>query len=268
MTDSASISDPRAQAVTQTFKCSFITRPRASSSSPTHPTALLGRGGILTSSKVPWPPSALDKAQQSTSCTGLYWKFPAGKAAGQQQHTQSLLLRPVPPCTNNTFLTFPGRSWERFLIPCHLELLLCHLFGSRGSLFISHGCSGTGMYQWSRCLRVLCSPSSCAWQHFQREEQPAVTARLCHLPASPACPVLGFPLPASMCLCPWQTHGHMASVTTIFSLISPASGLGEAVCLHWLQQRGRESSHFSWCASFLRLQGTRGTSSPCTNSCG
>lgn len=65
MTDSANNSDPRVQSVTQKFKCCFLPIPEHPSHTQDIPLLSWERGGILTFSKVPWFPSALDTGQQN-----------------------------------------------------------------------------------------------------------------------------------------------------------------------------------------------------------
>lgn len=105
--------------------------------------------------------------------------------------------------------------------------------------------SGTGV---SMCSVHLPDTSSCAWQHFQKEENPggsAVTARLCHIPCCSSLSSPGFPssLPASVCLCPQQTarHSPVGSVTTTFPNFPyfPSIRHGE-ICLSPLAVADRE----------------------------
>lgn len=152
-TDSANIGDPRTQSVTQKFKRFFSPVPEH----PPHPqnTPVLPRvgEGFLSPLKCLGPHQLWiwDMGQQNRwSLLEMYcWKSRWTEADGMQ-HTQRLHLRLVPLCHQVTLSSpsppGPGRD-SRF--PDIWNFCCAISFGSRGKLqlFISHGCSGTGMYQ-------------------------------------------------------------------------------------------------------------------------
>lgn len=130
--------------------------------------------------------------------------------ADRMQHTQQLHVRLAPLCHQVTLSSpsppGPGRD-SRF--PNIWNFCCAISFGSKGKLvhfpwMFWHWDvpnSGTGA---SMCSLHLPDASSCAWQHFQKEEHPgasAVTARLCHIPCLSSLSRTGFPssLPASVC---------------------------------------------------------------------